>query len=119
MEAKDVLERILDEMGYTTLTQVQQNVIADIARDWSHKTNEEVRMMCFSGLAEETGEVMGVAKRRARRLPSDEEKASDKHLAEELGDVLWYLAAVASVCGCNLDKIWEENRAKLRDRYGD
>lgn len=119
MEAKDAIMKVLDEMGCITLTQVQQDVIADMDRDWSHKTNEEVRMMCFSGLAEETGEVMGVAKRRARRLPSDVDKASDKHLVEELGDVLWYLAAVSAVCGCNLNKIWEENRAKLRDRYGD
>lgn len=119
MEAEDAIKKILDEMGCTTLTQVQQDVIADMDRDWSHKTNEEVRMMCFSGLAEETGEVMGVAKRRARRLSTDVKKASDTHLVEELGDVLWYLAAVSEISGLDLSKIWIENRTKLRDRYGD
>ena len=104
---------------YQDLKLVQTEVAAEMQRDWSDKTDDEVKMMCFSGLAEETGEVMGVAKRRARRLQTDLKKASDTHLVEELGDVLWYLAAVSETCGLDLSKIWEENRAKLRNRYGD
>ena len=104
---------------YLDLKLVQSEVAAEMLRDWSDKTEDEIRMMCFAGLAEETGEVMGVAKRRARKLKTDIDKACDRHLAEELGDVLWYLAAVSEFCGLDLDMIWEENRIKLRDRYGE
>lgn len=104
---------------YPDLRLVQTEVATEMQRDWSNKTDDEIKMMCFSGLAEETGEVMGVAKRRARRLSTDVKKASDTHLVEELGDVLWYLAAVSEISGLDLSKIWIENRAKLRDRYGD
>lgn len=100
-----------------TLRSVQNEVIKEINRDWVDKSDEEIKMMCFAGLAEEAGEVLGVAKRRARKLPNDIGGASDKHLIEEMGDVLWYLAALATTNGLSLEQIWLENREKLNDRY--
>ncbi|MBN1641003.1 MAG: nucleoside triphosphate pyrophosphohydrolase family protein [Anaerolineae bacterium] len=38
-------------------------------------------------------------------------------LSEELGDVLWYLAVMASGLGLSLGAIAAENVAKLRARY--
>ena len=38
-------------------------------------------------------------------------------LADELGDVLWYLAEAASACGLTLDEIARQNVDKLRARY--
>lgn len=35
----------------------------------------------------------------------------------ELGDVLWYIAAIASVCGLDLDDVGAGNILKLRARY--
>jgi len=40
-------------------------------------------------------------------------------MAEELGDVLWYLAAVASDHGLDLSKIAQQNIEKLKARYPD
>ena len=38
-------------------------------------------------------------------------------LKDELGDVLFYLAALASVCGLDLDDIAQRNIQKLQTRY--
>lgn len=101
-----------------SLSSVQRSVTDEMNRDWSDKTVTDIRMMCYAGLAEETGEVLGIAKRRARKLLKDKEAASSEHLKEELGDILWYLAAVASLNEMSLDEIWELNRVKLEERYG-
>ena len=44
---------------------------------------------------------------------SDERRAA---LAAELGDVLWYLAQLATEAGLDLDEIAEDNLAKLLSR---
>ena len=41
------------------------------------------------------------------------------HLAEELGDVAWYLAVAAKGLGYDLSDIFNMNIAKLRKRYPD
>lgn len=41
------------------------------------------------------------------------------HLAEEIGDVLWYCAELAAGINRSLDEIAEQNIAKLRERYPD
>jgi NTP pyrophosphatase (non-canonical NTP hydrolase) len=41
------------------------------------------------------------------------------NLAEELGDLFWYMALAANELGINFDKIMETNIAKLKKRYGD
>lgn len=40
-------------------------------------------------------------------------------IKEELGDVLWYVAAVATVIDADLDDIARENIEKLKKRYPD
>lgn len=39
------------------------------------------------------------------------------HMIEELGDVLWYCAELASGLGVTLEEVAERNIAKLRRRY--
>ena len=41
------------------------------------------------------------------------------HMAEEAGDVLWYLAEIADALGLTLEEIARRNIDKLRDRYPD
>lgn len=68
------------------------------------------------GLASEAGEVAGKVKKILRDtdgLVTDERQAE---LAKEIGDVLWYLAALASDLNLDLDDIANENIAKLADR---
>ena len=68
------------------------------------------------GLANEAGEVAG----KIKKIFRDKEgliSVSDKQALEaELGDVLWYLAQVATELGLTLDDIAVRNLAKLLDR---
>lgn len=66
------------------------------------------------GLGGETGEVLEILK-KARR---DCTEPDMEHLAEELGDVLWYLANLCTVFNFSLADIAEQNRIKLARRYG-
>lgn len=68
------------------------------------------------GLAGEAGEVAEHAKKAIR---DDEGKVSDERraaMAKELGDVLWYVAQLASELGLSLDDIAEQNLEKLFSR---
>lgn len=68
------------------------------------------------GLCGEAGEVAEKIKKMIRDdggLLTDERRAS---LAKELGDVLWYLAQIATEAGLELDTIAEANIEKLSSR---
>ena len=65
------------------------------------------------GLAGETGEVIDYLK----KVCFHEHPLDTTKLAEELGDVLWYVATLATTAGLDLDQIAEQNIAKLRARY--
>lgn len=68
-----------------------------------------------AGLAEEAGEVLGVV--RKHRFQG---QALDRGvIVEELGDVLWCLAALAAGLGVSLDEVAEANLEKLRRRHPD
>lgn len=70
------------------------------------------------GLAGETGEVLEKIKKMIRdkdgvfhATPEDLEE-----LKKELGDVLWYLSAIAFYNGIELDDVARTNLSKLRSR---
>jgi NTP pyrophosphatase (non-canonical NTP hydrolase) len=68
------------------------------------------------GLCGEAGEVAEKVKKAIRDdggVLSDERRAA---LAAELGDVLWYVAQLATEADLDLDEIAEENLAKLLSR---
>lgn len=67
------------------------------------------------GLGGEAGEVLDDVKKRkyhGRNIPIE-------HTAEELGDVLWYLANLTTQLGYSLEDIVEYNVHKLKNRYPD
>lgn len=67
------------------------------------------------GLAGEAGELANIAKKIIRDGMPDEWTTTNK-LAAELGDVLWYVAAVASELGLELGDIAAANLEKLQGR---
>ena len=79
----------------------------------SRLTDNERLLDAAAGIAEEAGEVLAhVRKHLYQGRPLDTAR-----LAEELGDVLWCVAAAATASGLRLDQIASENREKLRRRY--
>ena len=65
------------------------------------------------GLTGETGEVADILKKHLFQ-GHDLDK---KHMAEELGDVCWYLAITSRALGYDLNEIMELNISKLELRY--
>lgn len=101
-----------------TLTEVQSEVNRQIQRDYGGSTRDYRCLLSALGLAEEAGEVEGLMKRVLRGLPQDIERASKEHFIEELGDVLWYLAACCEAHEISLEDVWLYNIKKLKERYG-
>ena len=67
------------------------------------------------GLAGEVGTVAAEYKKRMRDgIPQE---TFNERAAEEIGDILWYLAALARECGFDLDDIARQNLFKTRNRW--
>jgi NTP pyrophosphatase (non-canonical NTP hydrolase) len=68
------------------------------------------------GLAGEGGEVANKVKKVLRDAGGAMEPARAAQIAEELGDVLWYVAQAATELGADLGEIAALNAAKLESR---
>lgn len=67
------------------------------------------------GLASETGSILNVYKKYLR--DGIDLSVNRDLLREELGDLLWYVAAIATACELDLDEIAGANLERTRDRY--
>lgn len=67
------------------------------------------------GLGGESGECLDIVK----KCLFQGHGLDKEHLAEELGDVAWYLAVSAHAIGMDLESILRGNVDKLRRRYPD
>lgn len=66
------------------------------------------------GLVGEAGELANLIKKRSVRGNVD---VTVEHIAEEAGDVLWYLTEVCSAYGVTLDYVAQKNNEKLAAKY--
>lgn len=76
--------------------------------DWNRDT-----LITALGLAGEVGEVVELVKKHI----GHGRQADLVHLQAELGDVLWYVADLATRYGLNLNTVAANNIGKLRERY--
>jgi NTP pyrophosphatase (non-canonical NTP hydrolase) len=67
------------------------------------------------GLAGETGQLLSEYKKHLR--DGDAHRLFKDRVAEELGDLLWYVSNVASKFGLDLDEVADRNLAKVRARW--
>ena len=92
-------------MNFNEYQQASRKYDKSVGTDWYYTL----------GLTGEAGEVAEIIKKSYRIVPF--RKDVDAHgLAFELGDVLWYLAALADKYGFTLDDIAIMNLAKLEAR---
>ena len=68
------------------------------------------------GLVNEAGEVAGKIKKIFRDKEGQFSEETREALKAELGDVLWYIAQVATELDLELDEIAQHNISKLYDR---
>jgi len=73
-------------------------------------------MLPLLGLADETGSVLTEFKKYI--VDGDHYRIFRSRVSEELGDILWYLANLASKEDIKLSEIAKNNLAKNRDRWG-
>lgn len=73
-------------------------------------------MYAVIGLSGEVGELHSLIAKGIRDGVKDEEEF-DANIKKELGDILWFIAAIADDLGIDLDDIAEMNYQKLKDRF--
>lgn len=98
-----------------TLQEYQQQATATVQS--YHSKDQENYFLGYLGLAGETGSVLTTLKKLIR--DGDGFGSFHKTLTEELGDVLWYISAIASHNKISLEKIAELNLLKTHDRFVD
>ena len=84
------------------------------ARTLNARLNDNEKLLdAAAGIAEEAGEVLAHVR---KHLYQGRELNREK-LAEELGDVLWCVAAVATMSGLELASVARQNQQKLTARH--
>ena len=91
----------------------REYAIAALRTAQQERGDRELLLNGVFGLVGEAGEVVDHLK---KHLFQGHELDS-AHIADELGDVLWYVNLIAAACGCELDAIARGNIAKLQARY--
>lgn len=81
----------------------------------SHFTKEIMQDNAVYGLAGEVGECID----RLKKVKFQGHENDIEHLVYECGDILWYLAEMATGAGVTLEYIAKKNIEKLRKRYGE
>jgi NTP pyrophosphatase (non-canonical NTP hydrolase) len=73
-------------------------------------------MYAVIGLSGEVGELHSLIAKGIRDGVKNEEEF-DANIKKELGDILWFIAAIADDLEVDLDDIAEMNYQKLKDRF--
>lgn len=84
------------------------------ARTLNARLNDQEKLLdAAAGVAEEAGEVLA----HVRKHLYQGRELNRETLSEELGDVLWCIAAVATMCDLDLSAIARMNQQKLAARH--
>jgi len=95
---------------------MEMNEYQSLARATAIYPSEYTIIYPTLGLAGEVGEVCGKIKKMLRDDGGVLSYERLQALLDELGDVLWYVAAIVGDLGCDLDTIAQRNVEKLESR---
>ncbi len=98
------------------LNDYSQKALTTLSNNYTYGTITPQLMGQVLGLAGESGEVLEKFKkilRDKRGVLTDEDKVE---IVKELGDILWYVNAVAHLLGSDLDHVASANIEKLASR---
>jgi NTP pyrophosphatase (non-canonical NTP hydrolase) len=76
--------------------------------------NERHQILAALALAGEVGELCNKIKKKI----AHRHNIIDAEIAEELGDILWYIAELCDAFGLSMEQVSIGNIAKLWERYG-
>jgi NTP pyrophosphatase (non-canonical NTP hydrolase) len=87
------------------------------AKDTDQKpgNSDDGLVIALLGLVGESGSLLTEYKKRLR--DGDAHRGFKSQVAEELGDLLWYLATIATKSGLSMEEIARKNLAKTRTRW--
>lgn len=86
-------------------------------QQFDKEKNQLDEIVPFLGIVGETGSVIAELKKKLR--DGDNYSNYNKQIAEELGDLLWYISNIASNHGLKLGAIAEQNLKKITERWID
>jgi len=69
------------------------------------------------GMCSEAGEVAGKLKKIIRDKDGVIDREAREAMADEVGDVLWYVVMLSMELGFTIDQIADKNASKLRSRH--
>lgn len=99
------------------LKEYNEKAIVTLTSHYAYGDITPQMMGLVLGLAGESGEVTEKIK-KILRDKSGVLSDDDRHaIVKELGDVLWYVAAIAHLLGSDLETVAQKNLDKLADRY--
>lgn len=84
--------------------------------DQKQKEGVDEKIVPLLGLAGEAGQLLSEYKKHLR--DGDAHRLFNERVAEELGDLLWYVSTVASRFGLSLDDVATGNLRKTHQRWG-
>jgi NTP pyrophosphatase (non-canonical NTP hydrolase) len=86
--------------------------------DFKLTDNEIMLSWCVIGLCGEVGEIAETVKHRTFHRENGG-ILDTENIEEEIGDLMWYVAAICSIAGISLEEAMKKNINKLMIRYPD
>lgn len=80
------------------------------------KSHKEENYYACMGLMEETGEIVSEIRKALYKGNYHEKQLDEEHLAEEIGDLLWYMALSCKNIGIEFSEIRKTNSIKGTER---
>lgn len=100
-------EELVDALQYL------EHLKAATADNLTANDFQRAAMRTASGIEQQAGEVID----HVKKVCFQGHELDTKHLAEELGDVAWYLAVCCEAIGMKLEDVLQMNIDKLKARY--